>query len=640
MSLMIAGKRAAKAIGIVMSEELADWKRIWLQPGEVPYCDMDSKIIASPPFGFLDKKQDAVVRGCNIHESSHAIITEPLSKMRAYIEKKGESESLKLLQNVVNAIEDRRIELWAASEWMGAGPALNECHRIISSEQDERMKDAKHFNSVGDVRQALVYLSFKDMSIPVGWEPSKKAQEYIDLIGDKFHSWKNLDDLKLKKGFWNIVDLSREIVKLLADKMKEDEKQKKEQSEQQEQQEQQEQSENSNKQSEQGGSDETDESDETDDNSNGSDETDEFGETDETDDNSNGSDESDESDESDDSEYKRDKDCSASKCGDDEITDDEAYELLERELGGEDLSESLERITSEISQDSWDDDEDHYVADTTNDEWVVPKGNSTKFEEARNEITCSVSKMTKYMEDSLRAITKSRGLFDRDRGKLDRRKLHQVAKSLSKKVFYKTINGKKLNTCVSIVIDESCSMRGKQERGVRCLSIAFGECLTKLNIPFEIAGFSTTGNIPHDTPDFITRSNPMIIKTYKSFEENYQSVRTRLGNISNYNNHVDGEAVEMMAYRMMNRREKRKVILCLSDGEPYAGQGDSAVFERNLIRVVKKLRSQSFEIYGFGIKTHRPEVYYGKDYFVYLDSVKDMGIPFFRKLFEVIGKGL
>ena len=144
---------------------------------------------------------------------------------------------------------------------------------------------------------------------------------------------------------------------------------------------------------------------------------------------------------------------------------------------------------------------------------------------------------------------------------------------------------------------------------VRCLAIALGECLTKLIIPFEIAGFSTTGYIPFDIPNWITRSNPLHVKMYKDFNESYQSVRTRLGNITSIANHIDGEALESMAYRMVGRKEKRKVILSLSDGKPCAGQGDRQVFERNLIRVCGKLREAGFEVYGFGIDTTCPKKY-------------------------------
>ena len=313
---------------------------------------------------------------------------------------------------------------------------------------------------------------------------------------------------------------------------------------------------------------------------------------------------------------------------------------IEEMLKGEDLSDTIERMTAEVSQDSVDDDDDHYTADTTRDEWRIPSENVEAYEIARNEVSCSVAKLTKYMENALQSMARSKKLSDRDRGALDKRKLHLVAKSLSKKVFYKMRDGKKLNTCVSIVIDESGSMDGEQEESVRCLAIALAECLTKLNIPFEIAGFSTTGRIPRDTPYWITRSNPMIVKLYKSFEERYQPVRTRLGSISSYNNHVDGEALEMMAYRMRNRKEQRKVIISLSDGEPYAGQGNSMAFRNNLKRVVKKLCATGYEVYGFGINTTSPKKYYGEKNFVYLNSIRGMGESFFKKLFDIIGKGV
>ena len=678
-----AGKRAAKAIGSAMFDELDNWKRKWLKPGDVPYCDLDNRIIASPPFGFLDKRQDAVVRCCDIHETAHAILSEPISKLQKYIDSKGESKSFRLLKDVLNSIEDRRIEAWASDKWVGAGISLREGNRIMASEWNTKMSDPTKAEGVGEIRQALIYLSFKDENIPVNWTPSPKAQEFIELIGEKFHSWRNGSDIKTKAGFWTVTEISREIVKLIEQKIEEDKKQEQEQEQKQEQEQEREQNNNSgdnqnNESSNDNGSGESDDNESSDDGDDGdgdgksNEKSDEkSGESDggddgdgdgksneksneksgESDDGNDGDGESDESDNNDSesnesdgdssnkqkSEYKDDKNCKPSTK---EITDDEVADIVEEMLRGEDLSETIERMTAEVSQESVEDDVDNYTADTTRDEWRVPKGNTNSYEIAKKEVSCSVAKLTKYIENALQSVARSKKLSDRDRGKLDKRKLHLLAKSLSKKVFYKVRDGKKLNTCVSIVIDESGSMCGEQEKSVRCLSIALAECLTKLNIPFEIAGFSTTGCIPSDVPYWITRSNPMIIKLYKSFDERYQAVRTRLGNISSYNNHVDGEALEMMAYRMRNRKEQRKVIISLSDGEPYAGQGYSITFQNNLKRVVKKLCSTGFEVYGFGINTESPKKYYGEKNFVYLDSIRGMGEPFFKKLFEIISKGM
>jgi len=648
MSLMVAGKKAAKTIGSVMFDEVDNWKRVWLKPGETPYCDMDNRVIGSPPFGFLDKKQDAVVMCCDIHETAHAILSEPISKMISYIDKKGESETIVLLKDVVNAIEDRRIEDWAGSKWAGAGPSLNEGNRIIASEWNVNMANPAYVKEVGDIRQALIYLCFKDEAITVSWIPSQKAQEYVELIGDKFHSWRGYGNMKKRDGFWNVVDLSREIVQMLIEKNREDKQnqQDNQQNESQEQNdknsEQQEQSQSSgeqqksDKQSSPQQSDLDKELDKlTDDNdSSDSDEENEESEDDTKNGAKNKDSEDGKSDSNSDSKLEDEENCSASK---NEISDAEILKELADELGGEDLSKTLERLTSDASQESWDDDDEHYVSDTTNDDWRVPSENSVQYENARNKVTCSVSKMTRYIENALQSVARTRKLSDRDRGRLDKRKLHMVAKSLSKKVFYKVRDGKNMNTCVSVVIDESGSMNAEP---IRCLAIALGECLTKLNIPFEIAGFSTTGNIPSNIPSFITRSNPMICKVYKAFAENYMAIRTRLGSIGSYNNHIDGEALEMMAYRMRNRKEKRKVILSLSDGEPYAGQGSQYTFQNNLIRVVGKLREVGYEVYGFGINTDCPKKYYGKDNFVYLDSVQNMGVPFFSKLYEIIGKGM
>ena len=106
-----------------------------------------------------------------------------------------------------------------------------------------------------------------------------------------------------------------------------------------------------------------------------------------------------------------------------------------------------------------------------------------------------------------------------------------------------------------------------------------------------------------------------------------------------HNHNVDGEVVEYAAFRLQQRKERRKVIFSLSDGEPCAGYMNDTVMAANLIRVCKRVRKQGVEVYGFGVGTATPRAFYGKDFFVELTSVGKMGQEFVREFSRIITNG-
>jgi cobaltochelatase CobT len=148
------------------------------------------------------------------------------------------------------------------------------------------------------------------------------------------------------------------------------------------------------------------------------------------------------------------------------------------------------------------------------------------------------------------------------------------------------------------------------------------EVLTQLNIPFEITGTTTKyfqGDRNFPALNGLDRTNPLVYKHYKTFGQAWGTVKHGIMQTSSYKHNVDGEAVEYASRRLLNRSETRKVILSLSDGEPFAGHSQS-VDEANLIRSCKRARDNGVEVYGFGIGTKEPKRFYGEDNFIYLPN--------------------
>lgn len=256
----------------------------------------------------------------------------------------------------------------------------------------------------------------------------------------------------------------------------------------------------------------------------------------------------------------------------------------------------------------------------------------------RRTVASAVAGMSRHLEQALLALARCRKQPYMEYGKIDKRRYVHIAKSLSKQVFHKTRKGQKLNAAVVMVIDESGSMSSSYKE-VQKLAFIMGEVLDKLGVPFEIVG-TTTSNGHYDTDGF-TRSRPIVYRHYKSFGERWVQVAARVTTTSYHNNNIDGEAVEYAAGRLATRREDRRVVFSLSDGEPCGGQGydRDLLLGRNLTRVCERVRAAGIEVYGFGVQTTEPLKYYGAEWFIYLDSVATMGVKFFQSFAAILTKG-
>jgi cobaltochelatase CobT len=273
------------------------------------------------------------------------------------------------------------------------------------------------------------------------------------------------------------------------------------------------------------------------------------------------------------------------------------------------------------------------------DEHNVPDGDKEAFKKMRGDIGAGIFTLTRTLEQALRAMAMARRLTGQRTGKLDTGRLVQVAKSLSKNVFEQTKQGTKLDTAVSLVIDESGSMWACGE--IAKVVTAMGEALAACGIPFEVVGATTKwgsgASILKQTQGF-TRVNPIVYQHYKAFGEQWPQVAHRVTDISARVHHVDGEVVEHAARRLANRKETRKVVISMSDGDPCAGQCNDQEMAKNLVRVCERSRKSGIEVYSLSIGTDSPARYYGKKYSIVLGKA-EFGQEFAKSFVKLLTEG-
>jgi len=219
---------------------------------------------------------------------------------------------------------------------------------------------------------------------------------------------------------------------------------------------------------------------------------------------------------------------------------------------------------------------------THNDRVFVPSHEDMySYQNARNrcgaEITAAKKMLSVYLR-SRKNKSWSRGL---EEGELDTSQLHNLVSLGSNKVMKERRSRDFMNTAVLLLIDNSGSMNA----GVtKAAAIILAEALNGIKwLKLDIAGFTTNDDKYKKLKDS-GRINGLDILLYKDFDEPYVKARGRLGAIECTGYTPLGEAYGHGLERLIRRKEERRVLWILSDGEPQMDLADNSHSEYELMR--------------------------------------------------------
>jgi len=251
------------------------------------------------------------------------------------------------------------------------------------------------------------------------------------------------------------------------------------------------------------------------------------------------------------------------------------------------------------------------------DAWERPTAtskNKMEYAERKIEAKKSISAMRSKLLSVLRIQSQSFWAGDRQEGVLDASSLHTI-RSGNRRIFAEHMQGQSLDTVVSILVDESGSMAANNRwLNAQMAVIALAETLDAINIPFEVVGFDNGGRSADPRthlPGQGQRVEPLKMREYKSFADNFRARSTSLACIRPRENNTDGEALLKVAERLIVRKEQRKLLLVLSDGQP-AAQGSAGLFREHLKTAARMVTKAGIELVGIGIQTHAVEQFYNK----------------------------
>ncbi len=251
-----------------------------------------------------------------------------------------------------------------------------------------------------------------------------------------------------------------------------------------------------------------------------------------------------------------------------------------------------------------------------------------------------ISKLANKLQRKLLAKQNRSWDFDLEEGLLDTSKLTRIImdpfNSLSFKK-EKDIDFK--DTLVTILIDNSGSMRGKPISVAAICADILSRTLERCMVKVEILGFTTKhwkgGSsrekwMKNDRPNFPGRLNDLRHIIYKSADTPWRQAKNNMGLMLKeglLKENIDGEALKWAFNKMLKRKEDRKILMVISDGAPVddstLSTNTSDYLETNLKKTVKWIENKSnVELLAIGIG-HDVTRYYNRA--VKITDVQDLG---------------
>jgi cobaltochelatase CobT len=214
----------------------------------------------------------------------------------------------------------------------------------------------------------------------------------------------------------------------------------------------------------------------------------------------------------------------------------------------------------------------------------------------------TIGKLANRLQRLLLAQQNTSWNYNLEEGMLDTARLHRVVAKPGYPLSFKqeTENNFK-DTIVTLLIDNSGSMRGRSISLAAICTDIVGSTLERCQIKTEILGFTTKNWKGGDSKQKWTkqgshinpgRLNDIRYIIYKSADNSWRRSRKHFGAMLReglLKENIDGEALVWSHERLVRRNEDRKILIVISDGAPVDDSTLSANNEEYLDNHLKKI---------------------------------------------------
>ena len=231
----------------------------------------------------------------------------------------------------------------------------------------------------------------------------------------------------------------------------------------------------------------------------------------------------------------------------------------------------------------------------------------------------SVARLANRLQRRLLAKQRRSWEFDLEEGMLDTGRLARIVVSPGQALSFKREKESTFrDTVVTMLVDNSGSMRGRPISVAACCTDILARTLERCGINVEILGFTTRAWkggqsreqwLAAGKPANPGRLNDLRHIIYKSADEPWRRARKSLGLMMReglLKENIDGEALLWAFQRLSGRSEQRRILMVVSDGAPVDDSTLSVnagnYLDRHLRRVIDWIETRSeVELIAVGI---------------------------------------
>jgi cobaltochelatase CobT len=261
-----------------------------------------------------------------------------------------------------------------------------------------------------------------------------------------------------------------------------------------------------------------------------------------------------------------------------------------------------------------------------------------------------ISKLANRLQRRLLAKQTRSWEFDLEEGMLDAARLARVVINPTMPLSFKRENETNFrDTVVTLLIDNSGSMRGRPISIAAMSADILSRTLERCGVKVEILGFTTRAWkggqsrekwIAAGKPPAPGRLNDLRHIIYKAADAPWRRVRRNLGLMLRegiLKENIDGEALMWAHNRLLGRAEQRRILMVISDGAPVDDStlsvNNGSYLEKHLRQVIEWIESRSpVELVAIGIG-HDVTRYYRRA--VTIIDAEQLGGTMMEKLAEL-----
>lgn len=269
-----------------------------------------------------------------------------------------------------------------------------------------------------------------------------------------------------------------------------------------------------------------------------------------------------------------------------------------------------------------------------------------------------IARLANRLQRRLQAQQQRSWTFDLEEGVLDTARLTRVITDpMSALTFKEEKETDFRDTVVSILIDNSGSMRGRPIMVAAVCADIMARTLERCGVKAEILGFTTkawkggksfqdwmAAGKPRPHAEGPGRLNDLRHIIYKSADMPWRRAKRNLGLMMReglLKENIDGEALDWAYRRLMARPEQRRILMVISDGAPVddatQSQNKTGLLESHLREKIDMIENRSdVELVAIGIG-HDVTRWYSKA--VTIMDVEQLGGAMTEKLAELFDTG-